>query len=223
MDKSNAKKNISILVVDDHPIYRKGIKRLLNNIQMISKCDEAENGVKALEALAAYPYDIVLLDMQMPVMDGLETAGIIRQKYPDTKIIVLTMSDSKRQIIEMLDLGVYGYVLKSTDEIELSNAIQLVNNGDQYLSKEVNEVWSHYLENKKQFNRVVPAKVDLTSREIEIICLLCKQLNTLEISEKLSLSQATVNTHRYNIMRKLETDNVVGIALYAVKAGIFIP
>lgn len=133
------------------------------------------------------------------------------------------MSDSKRQIIEMLDLGVYGYVLKSTDEIELSNAIQLVNNGDQYLSKEVNEVWSHYLENKKQFNRVVPAKVDLTSREIEIICLLCKQLNTLEISEKLSLSQATVNTHRYNIMRKLETDNVVGIALYAVKAGIFIP
>jgi DNA-binding NarL/FixJ family response regulator len=218
-----AKKNISILVVDDHPIYRKGIKRLLNNIRIINKCDEAENGAKALEALAAFQYDIVLLDMQMPVMDGLEAAGFIRKKFPETKIIVLTMSDSKRQIIDMLDLGVVGYVLKSTDEAELTNAITLVNNGEQYLSREVNEVWNQYLMNKHQFNRTVPNKIDLTSREIEIICLLCKQLNTVEIAEKLSLSQTTVNTHRYHIMRKLNTDNVVGVALYAVKAGIFIP
>jgi DNA-binding NarL/FixJ family response regulator len=217
------RKSISILVVDDHPIYRKGIKRLLNNIRMINKCDEAENGEEAIKALQAYKYDIVLLDMQMPVMDGLQAAGIIRVKFPDTKIIVLTMSDSKRQIIDMLDLGVVGYVLKSTDEAELTNAITLVDSGEQYLSKEVNEVWNQYLSNKHQFNRTVPNKVDLTSREIEIICLLCKQLNTLEIAEKLSLSQTTVNTHRYHIMKKLETDNVVGIALYAVKAGIFIP
>jgi len=223
MDKEKAKKNLSLLVVDDHPIYRKGIKRLLNNVSLIQRCDEAENGKKAIESIEAFQYDIILLDMQMPVMDGPETAKIIRTRFPETKIIVLTMSDSKRQIIDMLDLGVVGYVLKSTDEAELTKAITDVNNGDQYLSKEVKEVWSQYLSDKHRFNRVVPNKIDLTAREIGIICLICKQMNTVEIADQLSLSQATVNTHRYHIMKKLNTDNVVGIALYAIKAGIFIP
>ncbi|MCW3117717.1 MAG: two component transcriptional regulator, LuxR family [Chitinophagaceae bacterium] len=223
MEKGKAKKSISVLVVDDHPLYRQGIKRLLNKIPLVDKCEEAENGQQAIQALEAFPYDIVLLDVQMPVMDGLEAAAIIRNRFPDSKIIVLTMSDSKRQIIEMLDLGVVGYVLKSTDGAELTDAITLVKDGDHYLSKEVKEVWNQYLSNKHQFNRTVPNKIDLTAREVEIIIMICKQMNTLEIAEKLSLSQTTVNTHRYHIMKKLNTDNVVGIALYAVKAGLFVP
>lgn len=219
----NKKKSISVLVVDDHPLYRKGIKRLLNNIPLVSSCGEAENGSQAIEALGTTKYDIILLDLHMPVMDGFDTARVIRKNFPDSKIIVLTMSDSKRQILEMLDLGVAAYVLKSTDEAELTYAIHAVNNGDQYFSPDVRQVWNQFLIKRQQFKNTEQHSFDLTDREIEIICLLCKQLNTQEIAEKLSLSQTTVNSHRYNIMRKLNTDNVVGIALYAVKAGLFVP
>lgn len=224
-NSENISKSLSVLVVDDHPLYRNGIKRILNNIDFISQCDEAENGKEALKMLLAKHYDIILLDIQMPVMDGVQTASVIKSDFPKSKIIILTMSDSKRQMIELLDMGVLGYVLKSTDELELTDAILRVSEGVQYLSKEVDDVWTKFLGNKSKFERNFqkPEKVELSDREKEIIVMICKQLSTQEIADKLSLSNNTVKTHRNNIMKKLETDNVVGIAIYAVRAGIFIP
>lgn len=218
-------KNLSVLVVDDHPLYRKGIKRILNNIEFVTRCDEAENGQVAISMIANHQYDIILLDLQMPVMDGVEAAAIIKDKFPKCKIIILTMSDSKRQMIELLDMGVTGYVLKSTDEMELTNAIIRVSEGGQYLSKEVDDAWTQFLGNKSKFelSNQKNERVDLSEREKEIIRMICKQMSTQEIADKLSLSNNTVKTHRNHIMKKLDVDNVVGIAIYAVRAGIFVP
>lgn len=223
--KITMEKNLSVLVVDDHPLYRKGIKRILSNIEFIKRCEEAENGMEAISMISKHPYDIVLLDLQMPVMDGVEAAGIIKERFPDCKIIILTMSDSKRQMIELLDMGVTGYVLKSTDENELTDAIVRVSEGGQYLSKEVDDAWTQFLGNKSKFelNNQKTDKIELSEREKEIIRMICKQMSSQEIADKLSLSNNTVKTHRNHIMRKLEVDNVVGIAIYAVRAGIFVP
>jgi DNA-binding NarL/FixJ family response regulator len=225
MDSENLTKELSVLVVDDHPLYRNGIKRILSNIDFVTKCDEAENGKDCIEKLTKSHYDIILLDLQMPEMDGVEAATIIKKDFPRSKIIILTMSDSKRQMIELLDMGVLGYVLKSTDELELTEAILRVSEGVQYLSKEVDDVWTRFLGNKSKFERNYSQseKVDLSEREKEIIRMICKQMSTQEIADKLSLSNNTVKTHRTHIMKKLETDNVVGIAIYAVRAGIFVP
>lgn len=225
MDSENIHKELSVLVVDDHPLYRNGIRRILNNIEFITKCDEAENGFECIDKLKKSHYDIILLDLQMPEMDGVETAAIIKKDFPKCKIIILTMSDSKRQMIELLDMGVLGYVLKSTDELELTDAILRVSEGVQYLSKEVDDVWTRFLGNKSKFERNYhkTEKVELSEREKEIIRMICKQMSTQEIADKLSLSNNTVKTHRNHIMKKLETDNVVGIAIYAVRAGIFVP
>jgi DNA-binding NarL/FixJ family response regulator len=225
MDSENNLKELSVLVGDDHPLYRNGIRRILNNIDFITRCEEAENGIDCLKKLKIAHYDIILLDLQMPVMDGVETAEHIKRDFPKSKIIILTMSDSKRQMIELLDMGVLGYVLKSTDEMELTNAILRVSEGVQYLSKEVDDVWTKFLGNKTKFERNYrkSERVELSDREKEIIKMICKQMSTQEIATKLSLSSNTVKTHRNHIMKKLDTDNVVGIAIYAVRAGIFVP
>lgn len=217
--------DLSVLVVDDHPLFRRAIKRLLNNISIVQFCDEAENGLKALEAMQNRHFDIVLLDIMMPVMDGIETAKVIRSKHSESKIIVLTMSDSKMQMIEMLELGVAGYVLKNTDETELTDAIIKVGQGSTYLSKEVDDVWTLFLGNKMklELRQDKHLKLDLSDRELEIIRMICLQCSTQEMADKLSLSYNTVNSHRYNIMKKLDTDNAVGIAIFAVKNGLFIP
>jgi DNA-binding NarL/FixJ family response regulator len=225
MDSENNLKELSVLVVDDHPLYRNGIRRILSNIDFITHCEEAENGIDCLKKLKIAHYDIILLDLQMPEMDGVETAGVIKREFPKSKIIILTMSDSKRQMIELLDMGVLGYVLKSTDEMELTDAILRVSEGVQYLSKEVDDVWTKFLGNKSKFERNYSKseRVELSDREKEIIKMICKQMSTQEIATKLSLSSNTVKTHRNHIMKKLDTDNVVGIAIYAVRAGIFVP
>jgi len=223
MDNTN--KKMTVLVTDDHPVYRKGIVRILGNIPFIEKILEAENGFEAIKILENNVCDIVLLDLHMPVMDGLEASRVILNKFRYTKIIILTMSDSQREMVELLDMGVTGYVLKSTDEAELTLAIQRVSEGNQYLSKEVDDAWTQFLGNKSKFEKRFTKieKIDLSEREIEIIRMICKQKSTQEIAELLSLSVNTVKTHRNNIMKKLDTDNVVGVAIYAVRAGLFIP
>lgn len=218
---------LSVLIVDDHPLFRTAINRLLKNIPFVKRVAEAENGVSALEMMEKETYDIVLLDLMMPVMDGSETARHIRKRYPACRIVVLTMSDSRNEIIELLGMGVLGYVLKSTDEEELTSAILRVREGTPYLSAAVENVWLDFLSERSK-NEILKNnqffdKNELSDREKEIIIMLCKQMNSKEIAEILSMSQHTVNTHRHNIMKKLDTDNVVGIAIYAIKNGIYQP
>lgn len=225
MEPENQKLNV--LIVDDHPLYRKAIKGLLANIDFIKKSEEAENGQIALDMMALEEFDIVLLDLMMPVMDGEKTARIIRSRFPKAKIIILTMSDSKNRMVEMLKMGVLGYVLKSTDEDELRMAIINVREGTSYLSEEVRGIWSEFIHEEMNIEIVRnfenADKKDLSEREQEILRMLCKQMNSKEIAEELKLSEHTVNTHRRNVMVRLGIDNVVGLAIYAIKHGIYVP
>ncbi len=217
----NTLPSLNILVVDDHPMYRKGVIKLLSGIPNINTIKEAENGLQALEKCRLSIIDFVFLDINMPIMNGEEVAKIIRKELPQIKIIVITMLDSKRQIVELLKLGVNGFILKSTDENELLKAFNLILDGNQYLTPEVKEKWVEYL-----LSQNLPPQsnlnLKLTTRELDVIKLICDQKTSNEIADKLSVSTSTINNHKSNIMQKLKTDNMVGVVMYAIRSGIYI-
>ncbi len=214
---------ITTLVVDDHPIFRNGISKILGGIPQISRCDVAVNGKAAIEAMEGYKYDVVFMDLQMPVMDGYQATDIIIKKFPETKVIIISMVDTKREVLEVLKKNVHGYILKSADENEITKAINKVLDGHTYLSDEINEVWAHYVMDRLRLEKAEPVCAELSAREKEVIRLLCAQLTTAEIADKLFISEATVKNHRARIMKKLNTDNAIGIAMYAVRTGLYIP
>lgn len=139
-------KGLHILIIDDHPASRKWVIYFLNNSPSITKFNEAIDGFEAIAALEKSAYDIVYLDVQMPKMNGIETARIIKQRFPNTKIIVFTMVDCKKSIVQMLELGVEGYISKEEDEI--IKAFDEVSEGRPYLSPPIAKIWCEYLADK---------------------------------------------------------------------------
>ena len=213
----------SALIVDDHPVTCDGIGRVLKKIPGILKCDIAHNGRDALEAMEKHPYKIVMMDLHMPVMDGYEATSAIMKRFPFARVIILSMIDSKKDIISMLDKGVRGYLLKSSDTREITRAVQQVLDDQIYLSGDVNRIWGQYLLEKQDKLNSKVIREELTNREKDVIRMICEQFTCTEISDRLNISESTVKNHRANIMKKLDTDNSIGIALYAVKAGLYIP
>lgn len=208
----------SILVVEDHTIYREAIVEILIKTNLTNVVDEAENGKIALAKIESKQYDIVFLDIEMPELNGIETTRIIKEKYQDIKIIILTSHQYNSKVIELIEMGISAYLLKNTDKQELINAIEKVIDGDMYLSKDVYDVYAKHLiyNTSKSVN-----DYHLTEREIEIIKLLCQQLTANEIAEKLFISEQTVKNHRYRIMKKLDTNSVIGIVVFAIRNQIF--
>jgi two-component system response regulator DegU len=208
----------SILVVEDHTIYREAIVEILIKTNLTNVVDEAENGKIALAKIESKQYDIVFLDIEMPELNGIETTRIIKEKYQDIKIIILTSHQYNSKVIELIEMGISAYLLKNTDKQELINAIEKVIDGDMYLSKDVYDVYAkHLIYNTSKSEN----DYHLTEREIEIIKLLCQQLTANEIAEKLFISEQTVKNHRYRIMKKLDTNSVIGIVVFAIRNQIF--
>jgi len=213
---------ITVLLVDDHPLIRIGLARVIERIPEISKCDVAGNGKKALEAMEKIFYDLVILDLNMPEMNGYDTADVIMKKYPKTKILIISMSDERKGILEILKKGVHGYLLKDADQEEITKAIRQVLDGHVFLSELVQRVWSDFLMYKIEKEKSNPVDAEITPREKEIIQLICKQMTAKEIAEALFIAEATVKNHRNHIMKKLGTDNLVGIVIHAIRTGIFV-
>lgn len=214
---------ISILITDDHPIYCSGIVNILKTLSEVEKVRECHSGKEAISTLQRQHYHIILLDIAMPEMNGIEAAQIIKERFQDTEIIILTSSNSRRQIVDLLSMGVSGYVLKNTDKKELVTAIHSVLSGDLYLTPEVKEIYTDFLLEHSMSKHGKGKEVELTSREVQILEQICQQYTTVEIAKNLYLSPATINNHRYNIGRKIGTNNVVGMVLFAVKNGYFVP
>jgi two-component system response regulator NreC len=214
---------INALVVDSLPMFCDGLCRMLKKIPGISRCDIAYNGKTALEAFDECLYDVVLMDLCLPGINGSEVTGILMKKFPHTKVIIVSSIDARKDVIEILQMGVSAYLLKSANEPEITEAVQQVLSGEIYMSEKIQKLWTDYVMNKSSHEKSRPGQVELSMREKEIIRLLCDQLTALDIANKLCISEATVKNHRANIMKKLETDNAIGIALYAVRTGLYIP
>ena len=208
---------LNILVTDDHTLFRKGTIMLLKSFDFVGEVDEAENGRDALDKLKSRHFDLILLDLEMPVLDGWETSKKVVNRFPELKIIMVSMHDSLPIISDLIEIGVHSYLLKNADPSEVKKAILSVINNDFYY----NQLVSNALKRKPQAaNEKKKSNGEISPREVEILQLICQELTMKEIGEKLFLSEQTIHTHRKNLMKKTKAKNAVGLVKYAFQNGI---
>lgn len=213
-------KKFKVYIADDHTLFRKAMVNLLKSFDRVYEVRDAENGKELLSMIKTEKPDVAIVDLQMPVMDGAETCENIITKYPDVKIIILTMHDSEKFILHMMETGVHAFLLKNTEPDELEKAIYSVAEKDFYHNDLVAAVLRKNVKEKKTGQRPVFRQTDLTDREKEILILTCQELTIREIGHKLSLSENTVRNHRVNIMEKIGVNNTVGLVKYAYETGL---
>lgn len=193
---------------------------LLRTFDRVSEVKDAENGKELLALIKSDKPDVAIVDLQMPIMDGAETCENIISRYPDIKIIILTMHDSEKFILHMMETGVHAFLLKNTEPEELEKAIYSVAEKDFYHNDLVATVLRKNVKEKRSGQRPMFRQTDLTEREKEILVLTCQELTIREIGQRLSLSENTVRNHRVNIMEKIGVNNTVGLVKYAYDAGL---
>jgi DNA-binding NarL/FixJ family response regulator len=208
----NQNRKIQVALVDDHQLFRSGINFIIDDTDDIEVAFEASNGKEFLNFLNEFQPDIVLMDINMPVLDGVEATRRAIDQYPDLKVLVLSMFGEVDYYNTMIDLGVKGFILKDIDNEELIEAIRKVNKGGSYFSQEL------LLQLIK--NKPTDEAVDLTKREKEVLELICLGFSNQEISEKLFISQRTVERHRSSLLFKTDSKNSVSLVVYAIKSGL---
>lgn len=210
---------IKVFIADDHKMMRDGLKALLTNVQDIKVLGEAANGMEVLEFIAVNQVDVLILDINMPGLDGVEVCKAINKKKHDVKILALTMYNEASMIANLIKNGASGYILKNAGKDKLELAIKKVFAGEQYFSEEVKETYFSGLlpKENKQGKSAIPK---LTRREKEIISLILKEFTTAEIAEKLFISEKTVETHRMHLLQKFNVRNTAGLVRLAVEQGL---
>lgn len=203
---------IRIVIVDDHRILRDGIKALLNHMHNVELVGEASNGRELLHMLSSCEVDLILMDINMPQMDGIEATREALKRCPAVKILVLSMHDDLNYYDSMVQLGVSGFLLKESDFEELENAIKTVFEGRPYFSQ---ELLLRLLRSKKG-----ESKVQLSPRERDVLQLICQGLSTQEIANKLFLSVSTIEKHRAELLVKTDSPNATALAVYAIKNNL---
>jgi DNA-binding NarL/FixJ family response regulator len=212
-------RTITIFLADDHTIVRQGLAKLLEGEPNFKVVGEAENGREAVVKVEKLQPDVVLMDIAMPMMNGIEATRQIRRSCPQTKIIILSMHSHDRYISELFSLGASGYLLKSSTGTDIINAVHTALKGSTYLSPSISDkVIEDYLSLKKKshqddlYNR-------LSNREREVFQMIAEGRSTKKIAEILCVSP-TVKTHRSNIMEKLEMENISQLIQFAIHLGI---
>jgi DNA-binding NarL/FixJ family response regulator len=205
-------KKIQVALVDDHQLFRSGINFIISDTEDIEIAFEASNGQEFLDFLDQYQPDLVLMDINMPVVDGVEATRRALEKFPNLKVLVLSMFGEVDYYNTMIDLGVKGFILKDIDNDELIDAIRKVYKGGSYFSQEL------LLQLIK--NKPTDDTVELTRREKEVLELICVGHSNQEISEKLFISQRTVERHRSSLLFKTDSKNSVSLVVYAIKSGL---
>ncbi|KIX20569.1 LuxR family transcriptional regulator [Flavobacterium sp. 316] len=206
-----------IIIADDHTMFLEGITSLLNNVSEIEIVGKAVNGKEVLLLLEKTKTDIIVLDISMPEMDGIEVTKIIKKKYSNLKILILSTHSNSQMIAKLIRIGIDGYLLKNAEKDELLYAIQKINLGETYFSKEVTIIHNEYETNFKQN---LATTTELSNREKEILILIAKQYTAAEIAEKTFISLNTVNTHKRNLLSKLNVKNTAGLVKYAIELGL---
>ncbi len=219
-------RKIKLAICDDHNLFRVGMASVLTQIADFDLILEASNGQELLDKIERKMPDVVLLDLEMPVLDGPATADLLRERYPRVKVIVLTMHDEDRMILHLLEKGVSGYLLKDTDIDELEKAIRKVMDEGVYLPEFVSRVLlrkvRHQPEAPKTIsgNPLYTSNIDFTVSEKEVLRLICEGLSTAEIAEKIFRSPRTVEGHRVRLLEKTNTKNTAGLVAFAFRNGL---
>jgi two-component system, NarL family, nitrate/nitrite response regulator NarL len=210
-------KPIRVLITDDHKLVIDGLKAMIQGISELDFVGECRSGIETLKFLEYIKTDVALMDIDMPEMNGIEATKKIKQLYPGIKVLILTMHDEKSMIENLMEIGADGYILKNSDRKELIKAINSVHSGNKYFSDDVIQA----LNRKEDTIGLNSNNLDmLTEREIEIIKLVCEGLSNKEIGEQLDISHRTVDTHRNNILKKIEANNTAGLIRFAMKNGL---
>ncbi len=207
---------IKLQLVDDHEIFLEGLISLLDE-EWIEISGTSQNGKKAIELLENDPPDMLLTDLSMPEMDGIELVRKVKQTHPEVKILVLTMHNDKPTISEIIMAEAEGYVLKNSSKKELLKAIQRISAGGTYYSNEVMEVILRRMQKTIKRQEV---EIILTERERQVLHLIGEEKSSEEIASELSISRRTVETHRKHLLRKTNNKTVVGLLKYSYQAGL---
>lgn len=213
-----------IILADDHTILRDGIRALLSAEADLEVVGEASNGTEVLAILETTPVDVVLMDVQMPVLDGFATMPELRRRFPEVRVLVLTMLDHENYVARMLEAGALGYVLKNAAISEITHAIRTVAAGNLFLCTEIGLNMLHKAVAQLGSAMANAADnhtgADLTARELEVLKLIAEGLTNGEISDKLFTSKRTIETHRQNIIAKTQAKNTAALIKLAVSRGL---
>ncbi len=217
-------RNIKLALCDDHTLFRAGMANILGQINGFELILEAANGQELIDRIPRKMPDVVLLDLQMPVMDGTATTDYVREHWPLIKIVVVTMHDEDRMVLHLLEKGVSGYLLKDAEADEVEKAVRKVIDEGVYLNDFVSKAMLRKMTNRQKVEKPTGSyynkKILLSDREEEVLRLICEGLSTNEISEKIFLSPRTVEGHRLRILEKTGTKNTAGMVAYAFKNGL---
>lgn len=210
---------MKIIIADDHLLFRLGLASVLRQFEFISKIQEAENGREVLEKVAKESYDVILMDINMPVMNGTEATRLIKREFPDIKVIALTVFEDQKHVIEMIESGASGYIIKNTNGEEIKTALLKVMNDEFYFSRQISESLITSIIAKHKIRRTNLSN-QISNREKEILYFICREYTTKEIAEALYLSEKTIDWHRLNLLQKTHSKNIAGLVLFAIKSGI---
>ena len=217
--KKQLVKKIRILLVDDHPIVREGIKSALSKRKNISIVGEADTGEEAMVKARKLSPDVILMDINMPGMSGLETSRRLRKSVPDSKILALTMHENREYVLEMTQLGARGYVFKDSSPSELLRAIEAVHSGEFFFSPRASQqLLKSFLKGEPRTDS--QASVDLSKREKDVLQLITEGFKTKEIARLLGVTDRTVETYRHRLMTKLSVHSIATLIKHAVTKGI---
>ena len=209
---------IRIMIADDHSIVREGLKQLLELESDFEVVGQASNGVETIERVKELKPDVLLLDINMPIMNGIKALKKLKEDGIDTKVVILTIHEDREYLIETMQIGASGYILKDSDSASFFKAIRDANNGESYIQPKL------AAELIKEFNRPRGSRIkkenELTQREYEVIALIADGLNNKDIAERLFISEKTVKNHVSNIFRKINVSDRTQAAIYAYKNNI---
>ncbi len=208
---------IKIAIADDYKIYRDGLKVGLSaddNLEVVFEADNGEDLMKGLESMTP---DVIIMDLKMPIMDGMEATKEVRKKYPSIKVLVVTMYDDDKFIIHLMENGANGYLLKNTEPDEIRKSIYSVHENGYYFNDVVNKALLKKLVLKNNLKPSFNQNVELTERELEVLKLICEEKTAAEIAKEIFLSPRSVEGIRQRLIEKVGVRNTAGLVMFAVK------
>jgi DNA-binding NarL/FixJ family response regulator len=211
---------IKVLITDDHALFRTGVKASLSHYPDIEFIGEAENGMQLLNMVKFLHPDVILLDIQMPIMDGIATLPEVKKILPDAKIVMLTMNDDVSMISKLMEIGANSYLTKNSDSETIYEAIKTVHTKEFFFNEYTNKALLTGLRTKRMMDASLPEEAELTDKEIHVLKLMCDEKSTKEIADIVEISPRTVEAVRERLKLKTGAKSTAGLILYAVKHGI---